>query len=115
MARLQPITISDGETESEAIETKSANGDSKCIVGLYFGTLSSATDFSLKISPDGTTYYPVLDPSDGSLLSFTLLASGVCYIPIDPSYTYGAKYAKIVMAGAVSADRTVIPVTQLQS
>ena len=105
---LDQVTILD-TTDNVEINLRDPNIQLK---GLYFGTLSTATTFTLQASPDaGTTFYSILDTS-GAAVEFTLLADGMCYVPIDESYTTGIKYFKIVMADAVSADRTVTPVGQ---
>lgn len=96
------VTIPNGSTTSGT----GVLGYFSC-VGLFFGTLVGATNFSLTTSHDGTTFYPVIDPDTGTPKTFAIPAVGACYVPIDPIFTLGAGYLRIVMAEAVGADRTV--------
>lgn len=102
------VTISDTEATSETINLRDSNIK---LVGLLFPVLSTATTFTLTMSDDGTNFYSILD-SSGAAVEFTLLADGACYVSIPEQYTQGIDYFRIVMAGAVNADRVIKPITQ---
>ena len=103
---LESITILDTETTSSVINL--LDPDSRRLTGLLFPVLVGATTFTLKMSPNGTTFYPILDTA-GSEVTYTISATGQCYVPIKEENSLGIKYFEIVMASAVDADRTIIP------
>lgn len=104
------VTISNGETTSETINLRDSNNK---LVGLIFPTLAAQTTFTLKMSPDNSIFYSIVDAS-GAEIEFSLPAAGTgeCYVPIPYQYTEGIDYFQIEMGTAVSADRVIRPITQ---
>ena len=91
-------TIANGQTTSSVL----ALGDAAC-AGLYFGTLTAATGFTLERSVDGTTFVPVVDPETGAARNCAVPATGGCYVAVELSDMLAARYVKVVMNEAVSA------------
>jgi hypothetical protein len=87
--------------------TKSAAGDMKgsafCAVAMPAAIDGTTVKFETSI--DGTNYFPVVNPDDGTEYSVPVVASKVT--PVNIAYFYHARYVKAVFGTTQTAGRTV--------
>jgi hypothetical protein len=93
-------TIAASGTASTAVET----GADSCFVGFYTPAALTGTSFTFQASPDGTTFYNVLE--EGTSYSVTVAASR--YVSVDPAVFVGCRFLKIVSGSTESSERVII-------
>jgi hypothetical protein len=108
-------TILSGQTDSDVIENAyepgSGGGPGK-VWGQTIGAVKLPAGFTgtginiLVSETENGTFVPVSDPANGGAL--LLQGAADQHIPIDPVYTYCAKYVKIRSNAAEGADRDLL-------
>ena len=102
----QAITITSSGTNTTAVDISKSN-----LMGFEFPAAKTGTGFALQVSRDGSTYLPVYT-NDGSAVSLTAIASTATAHYLDPSYTAGWSYARLVASSAQSSAITIQAVTK---
>jgi hypothetical protein len=102
-AVFKDVTIASGGTASTEIDLTGGY----TLVGAFIPSAVTGTALGVSVAKaSGGTFVPIKDGA--SDLSLTMAASKFVYI--DPKYTWGARYAKLVSGSAEGADRTLTAV-----
>lgn len=107
--------ILSGETDSGVIDvnwTPREGGGPGKVFGNTVGGVTLPAGFTgtgfniLTSTTEGGTFVPIANPVDGGDL--LILGAADQFVPIDPVYTYCAKFVKIRSNAAEGADRNIV-------
>lgn len=95
------VVIASGGTTSGAIELEG----SATLLGIRLPAALTGTAITLTESTSLTGTYQAVYDNTGTQLTFVVAASRT--VMIDPSYTIGLKFVKLVSGSSEGADRTI--------
>lgn len=95
------VVIANGATTSGAIELEGG----ATIVGIRLPSAFTGTSITLTESTSTTGTFQAVYDNTGTQITFTVAASRT--VLIDPSYTLGLRFIKLVSGSSEGADRTI--------
>lgn len=96
------ITIAQGAQNSSALKV-----DGRSLMRVIFPEMTS-TAATIQTSPDGTTF-STLGDKDGS---FSIASPSGRAVTLNPAWTVGAEYVRLVAGSAEAAARTIAAITE---